>query len=211
MRHIVGVKAFSNVWSKMGEESKGDEVDEILQGNLVLELGCGHGDYTLALAARYPEKNFIGIDRKGDRIHKGAEKALSADIKNVAFIQDKIDNIEEYFKTDSVEEIWLTFPDPYIKPSKFKQRLCSERYLPIYRKILKSRGLVHLKTDNEQLFEFALEMFDSEQWKILKMERDLHGEGEILAGDELREITTFYEKKYMAKGMKIFYLKVEMV
>ncbi|MBI4231770.1 tRNA (guanosine(46)-N7)-methyltransferase TrmB [Candidatus Peregrinibacteria bacterium] len=207
LKHISGVKDFANVWSKMGVESKGADVDRVLSGELVLELGCGHGDYTLALAGKYPEKSFVGVDRKGDRIYKGAGKALEEGTHNVAFIQDKIDNLAEYFGGGSVGEIWLTFPDPYVKPSKFKQRLCSERYLPIYRSILRSGGLVHLKTDNEKLFEFAMEMFGTEGWEILQTERDLHGEKAPIL-DEAREIRTFYENKYMARGMKIFYLKV---
>lgn len=171
---------------------------------LVLELGCGEGIYAQELSAAYPDKNFIGIDKKGERIWKGAKKALEAERENCVFLKILIEKLEEYFEENEVGEIWVTFPDPFPKPCKAGKRLTSERFLKLYEKILKKDGLLHLKTDHLGLFEFSLEEAEKSGFEILEEIRDVHGKSQV---PELLQIKTYYEKKFMAEGKPIYYSK----
>lgn len=184
---------------------------------LILELGCGEGFYTLALAEKFPGENFIGIDKKGDRIWRGAKKALASEmrtgkleevgeenLKNVLFIQTQIEKLADTFDENSVDEIWITFPDPQPKPSHAEQRLVSKRFLKIYEKVCKPGAVIHLKTDNLAFFEFALETIQEAGCEILGEVRDVHDRKPV---PELLQILTNYEKKFMAMGVPINYLK----
>lgn len=171
---------------------------------LVLELACGHGQYTLEMAAKFPERNFIGVDKKGDRIWNGSVNASERGLKNAAFIRTMIENLGDFFDDGEIEEIWITFPDPFSKPCKHKKRLTSARHLDVYKRILKKGGVMHLKTDNLKFFEYSLETVKEYGCEIFEEVWDVHGgnEGPSL----LREILTFYEKKFMDKG-PIYYMR----
>ena len=178
----------------------------------MLELACGHGHYTLALADQYKDKNFIGVDKKGDRIWNGAKTALDRGYSNVAFVRCLIEKLGQYFDKDEVDEIWITFPDPFSKPSKAGKRLTSPRFMEIYRKILKDGGLVHFKSDDEPLFRYSMDIVQAEKALIEEVIEDLHDQNCIAdrehgGFDPLRDICTFYEKKFIDKGKEIFYFR----
>ncbi len=171
---------------------------------IILELGCGKGEYTIGLAERFPQVNFIGIDIKGERIWTGAKKAYLEKIPNVAFIRTRIEFINSFFGQDEVDEIWLTFPDPQLKKQRNKKRLTTARFLTLYRKFLKDNGIIHLKTDSPILFEYTLELARLNQLTIEHETNDLYGDEnpELVYG-----IKTFYEKQFIVEGFKIHYLK----
>ena len=170
---------------------------------ITLELACGKGEYTLELARKYPERNFIGIERKGNRLWKGARIALDNSLENVAFFRLDVELIGEVFEEKSINEIWITFPDPYPKTKQAKKRMTSPDYLQMYRRILKNGGLVHLKTDNNILFDSTLKAVDSEGMEIVDRVNDVHGEAQD--GIELT-IKTQYEKRYLESDVRIKYL-----
>ena len=171
---------------------------------IILELGCGKGEYTIGLAERFPEINFIGLDIKGARIWTGARKAYLERIPNVAFIRTRIEFVESFFGPDEVSEIWLTFPDPQLKKRRNKKRLTAARYLNSYRKFLKDEGLIHLKTDNPVLYGYTLELA---RYNGLRVE---HATEDLYRSDNpglVYSIQTFYEKQFIADGLKIHYLQ----
>lgn len=171
---------------------------------ITLELACGKGEYTLALAHRFPDRNFIGIDRKGERIWKGARMALEQNLKNVIFLRIDVENIIDIFGENETSEIWITFPDPYPKQGKALKRLTSPRLLNIYRKILELNGAIHLKTDDDDLFNYTLKAINAEDCSIYKSTRDLHAEP---ISDELLALKTTYEKRHLEAGKTIKYLR----
>jgi tRNA (guanine-N7-)-methyltransferase len=169
---------------------------------IVLELGCGYGEYTNGLAALNPDKNYIGVDVKGERIWAGASAAESLSLQNVAFLQTEIYNLPEFFAQNEVGEIWITFPDPQLE--KPRKRLTNKIYIEIYKQILKAFGLVHLKTDSDMLFDYTLETIQELGIKNLYFTKDLYN-------SELKivhhGIQTGFEKKYLTRGIKIKYLQ----
>ena len=174
---------------------------------IVLEVGCGQGDYTLALARSFPEKNFVGMDMKGARLWHGAKQSFEEKLPNVAFLRGRAEDLTHYFKPDEVSEIWVPFPDPRPRKSEWCKRLISMRFLALYQSVLKPDGVVHLKTDHFGFFEYALEILKAEKWKVQKEIRDLYAIR--LSLDEeffIKGIQTFYEKKYLTEGMPIYYL-----
>jgi tRNA (guanine-N7-)-methyltransferase len=172
---------------------------------IVLELACGGGEYTVGMATRYPETNFIGMDIKGARIWKGAKTALAEGITNAAFLRTRIEQIGHFFDTNEVQEIWITFPDPFLRNSKAKHRLTSPRFLKEYRKILQPGGIIHLKTDEPLLYEYTLEVLTQEpDFKLLYSDDDIYAKP--LPYPEL-EIRTFYENMHLAEGKKIKYVR----
>jgi tRNA (guanine-N7-)-methyltransferase len=190
--------------------------DDDLKGNwstvfnnenpLVLELGCGGGEYTVALAKDYPDKNFIGIDIKGARIWKGAKAALDEGLNNVRFLRTKVDFITKFFKKNEVNEIWLTFSDP--QPKKPKKRLTSKLFTERYLDFLKINGVIHLKTDSDLLYNFTLEEIKSNNFKLLKNITNVYKES-YEKSQELKKnlfIKTFYEKKWLDLEKTIKYL-----
>ena len=173
---------------------------------ITLEAGCGRGEYTVGLAAVYPERNFIGADIKGARIWKGSDTAESKGYKNVAFLRAIIQNLNDFFAPNELNEIWITFPDPRPKDGDEKLRLTSPRYLDMYREILQPNGKIHLKTDSILLFEYTLELLQSGQIKgveELVFTRDLYNDDML---NLHHGIQTTYEKMFMNKGFKINYL-----
>lgn len=168
---------------------------------IVLELGCGKGEYTVGLAQRFAGSNFIGIDIKGARMWKGATKARDNDMDNVAFIRTHIELIEHFFAPGEVDEIWITFPDPQMK--KTRKRLTSTRFMELYRKILKADGLIHLKTDSPFLYTYTREMVTLNNLKRVNDTDDLYHSGQA---SDILSIRTFYEQQWLDRGLTIKYL-----
>jgi tRNA (guanine-N7-)-methyltransferase len=175
---------------------------------LVLELGCGRGEYTIGLARHFPDKNFIGVDIKGDRIFKGIKAAEEEGLDNVAFLRIMIQELDKHFAEKEVSEIWVTFPDPRPKKRDAKRRLTSERFLKMYYRILKDRGLFHLKTDARDLFDFTLEEIEKFPKENLIHTFDLY---QSPYRDDHFEIKTRYEEKFMAEGFTINYLRFNII
>ncbi len=197
------IKTFPNVLI-FPEKSSGRWKEHFDNNNpLVLELACGKGEYTLELARRFPEKNFIGIDIKGNRIWKGAKTALDEKIPNVAFLRIQIDHIDQFFAPAEVSEIWITFPDPFLRKSKAKKRLTHLRFLHLYQKILQPGALIHLKTDSPELYFFTKEIIAENNCHLHRDVPNVYAtEPEPLLG-----IKTFYEKMHLEDGRIIRYLE----
>lgn len=170
---------------------------------LVLELGCGKGEYTVGLARKYPSKNFIGIDIKGARIWRGAKTAIEEGLENVGFLRTRIEQISSFFAENEVSEIWITFPDPQEKKIRAKKRLTSSRFLPKYKKFLKPNGLIHLKTDNSILYDYSYRLCLYNQLNIVKSSSNLY---DTETDQNLLSIQTFYESQFLAQGIPIKYL-----
>ena len=168
---------------------------------IVLELGCGKGEYTVGLGQLFPEKNFIGIDIKGARMWTGAKQSVEEGMTNVAFLRTNIELIAEFFAPGEVSEIWITFPDPQMK--KVNKRLTSTRFLGLYRKILKDGGLVHLKSDSPFLYTYTDAMVKLNGFDVVVNTDDLYHSG---LADDILEIRTFYERQWLARGLTIKYI-----
>lgn len=167
---------------------------------VTLEIGCGRGEYTYALAQQNPDKNFLGIDTKGDRLWKGALQAYESGLHNAGFLRIRVENILDYFEQGEISEIWITFPDPFPKASKENQRLVAPFFLDKYRKLLNKSGIIHLKTDNTGLFEFAMETFTEQNCQILHYSDDLHGQKNGKVPSEAYLTKTKYEEKFMGES-----------
>jgi len=171
---------------------------------LVVELACGRGEYSLDLARRYPHKNFIGVDIKGARIWKGATIALSEKLTNVAFLRTRIEQLELFFDSGEIDEIWITFPDPFKRDSQENRRLTAPIFLEKYQQLLNSGGIVHLKTDSDLLFEYSKESIENFSGaKLLKVSDNIYN-GELPQQD--LDILTYYEKQHLANKRTIKYL-----
>lgn len=168
---------------------------------IVLELGCGKGEYTIALAKEYPNLNVIGIDIKGARIWKGAKYSVENNVKNVAFLRTKIENIANFFGENEISEIWIPFPDP--QPKKPKKRLTSSFFLGIYQKITKNNGKIHLKTDSYELHFYTKELLNKNKISPIESYTDIYSEN---IDSVLTKVQTFYEKMFLEEGKKITYL-----
>ncbi len=173
---------------------------------IVLELGCGKGEYTVGMAELFPEKNFLGVDIKGARMWKGATDSKNKGITNVAFLRTRIELIEAFFGEDEISEIWITFPDPQLKKARVKKRLPGSIFLNKYRNFLVQNGIVHLKTDNEVLYEYTLSVAKHNKLNILKSTNDLYSE----TIDNTLSIQTYYESQFRAQGIPIKYLKFQL-
>lgn len=207
LRRFAEVETFSNVLQlDAGKPFKGRWAAEFFKNDnsVVLELACGKGEYTVNLARMFPNKNFIGIDYKGNRIWRGAKTAIEEGVPNVAFLRIQIENLLDYFAPGEIDEIWITFPDPQPQLSREKKRLTSPRFLDKYAIILKPGGFVNLKTDNDGLHAYTAE-------KIDELKLNLHAKTEDLYNseyaDEVLSIKTYYEKKYLQHNKNINYLK----
>lgn len=175
---------------------------------IILELGCGKGEYTIGLARKYPEKNFLGVDIKGSRMFVGAQQAQDENLNNVGFLRTRIEFIHAFFAKNEIDEIWLTFSDP--QPNKPKKRLSYKRYIDMYREFLKPNGIVHLKTDSDLLYESTLEEIAEHGYQIIQNTSDLYGTliHELdKETQDILQIRTHYETLFSAKGFKIKYLK----
>jgi len=171
---------------------------------IIVELACGKGEYTVGLAKRYPDKNFIGIDIKGARIWQGLVNAKEQSLNNVAFIRTRIDQIGFYFDKEELDEIWITFPDPQPRRIKEKKRLTSHQFLARYKTLLKENHIIHLKTDNIIFYDFTMDVIKEGKHHLLYENEDIYG-SEL--DNEVTQIQTFYEKIWLANGVKIKYLE----
>jgi len=206
------MKSFSNVIEpgqaemKAGSYSLKGRWKEDFFGNnnpITLELGCGKGEYTTGLASKYPARNHIGIDIKGARIWRGAKTAIENKIPNVLFLRTRIEFINSFFAENEIDEIWITFPDPFPKPVDSGKRLTSPQFLNSYRNILCDGGIVHLKTDNSDLYRYSQGIVVSNNLVILSDTDDLYGCG---IDNEILTIRTHYENLFLKDGIKINYL-----
>jgi tRNA (guanine-N7-)-methyltransferase len=172
---------------------------------LVLELGCGKGEYSVALAQKYPNKNFIGIDIKGARFWRGAKTAIEEKIPNVAFLRTQIELIDYAFAQNEVDEIWITFPDPQIKYKRTKHRMTNAQFLERYKKILKPEGVVNLKTDSEFMHGYTLGLLHGAGHDVLYANHNVYKqEG---SPEEVTSIQTFYESQYLEQNKPITYIR----
>ena len=190
-------------------EMKGNWAKTYFNNNnpVTLELACGRGEYTLELARRYPHKNFIGVDVKGARIWQGAHIALAEKLTNVCFLRTKIEQIDLFFAPNEVSEIWITFPDPFLRESKANRRLTALPFLNRYRNILQKKGLLHLKTDNSSLYEFSLEVLNEDEHCLILYHKDDIYASELFIPE--LDIKTYYEKMHLANGLKIKYIQFQ--
>jgi tRNA (guanine-N7-)-methyltransferase len=171
---------------------------------ITLEMGCGKGEYTVGLAARYPERNFIGLDIKGERMHRGSVLAEEQGLTNVGFLRTQGETLLEHFAPGELDEIWITFPDPRPRLGDTKRRLTAPRFQELYRQVLRPGGLVHLKTDSELLFDYTLELLQEQQAPNLVFTKDLYQTTGLLP--HAYDIQTTYERKYREQGVPIKYL-----
>jgi len=175
---------------------------------IVLELGCGKGEYTIELAKRNLDKNYIGIDIKGNRIWKGATISKKQNLTNVRFLRTQIEFLDKCFTNEEVSEIWITFPDPHIKYRRRKKRLVSPIMLDLYKKVIIKNALIHLKTDSEFLHGYTLGLLENTNVEILKSSHDLYSNK--IDNDELN-IKTFYESMFLTKNKSITYLCFKLI
>ena len=207
-------ETFSNVFQPTREEVVGNEFplrgkwnSEFFKNDnpIVLELGCGKGEYSVGLAERFPEKNFIGIDIKGARFWRGAKTAVETGMNNVAFVRTQIELINHIFAENEVSEIWITFPDPQIKYKRTKHRMTNAEFLERYKKILKPSGLMHLKTDSEFMHGYTLGLLHGLGHEVIYANHNIYkNEG---APAEVTGIQTFYESQYLEVNKPITYIK----
>ncbi len=203
-KRFAELSAFPNVFQNP-EDMKGKWKKVYFKNNypITLELACGKGEYTICLAKRFPQRNFVGVDIKGDRLWIGARTALEQKLKNVAFLRIHIEHLADFFDENEVEEIWITFPDPFPRKSKANKRLTSPRFLNVYRQILSPGGLIHLKTDETTLYNYTLETLKAEGGTLHKKIEALNHN---VVNDELLKIRTTYERKHLEKGRTIRYV-----
>jgi tRNA (guanine-N7-)-methyltransferase len=175
---------------------------------IVLELGCGRGEYTVGLAARYPNKNYIGIDIKGARMWAGAKQAELAGMQNVAFLRTNIELLTHFFAPNEVAEIWITFPDPQMK--KATKRLTSTYFMQRYAQLLQPNGLIHLKTDSPFLYTYTQAMVQENNYPLLVDTNDLYAAVPTADIDEARSLQTHYEHQWLDRGLTIKYLRWEL-
>lgn len=170
---------------------------------IVVELGCGHGDYTIEMARQLPERNYVGVDIKGPRMWTGIETSLNEGFDHVAFARTDIKRLDQFFAPEEVGEIWITFPDPHPKPCRWKKRLSSAWFLSVYQRVLKPGGVIHLKTDDDDLYYFTFDTIAALDLPIQKRVDDVDAQG---SGDPLLAIQTFYEAGHRAAGRTIHYV-----
>ena len=214
--HFAENKSFENLFQftypeiMKGFEFKGKWNQGLFKNEnpIIIEVGCGKGEYTIGQARMFPDKNFIGLDIKGARLWRGCKISNDEGMKNVAFIRSKIELSEYYFDKNEVDEIWITFPDPQPKEFKAKKRLISPRFLELYRNYLQPEGIIHLKTDNTPLFDYTLKLIKEEKHHLIYETRDLYNARDYSGVANLFQ--TFYERQFLEQGMKINYLKFKL-
>ena len=198
----------------MDGEMKGKWASEVFKNDnpITLELGCGKGEYTVGLARKYPDRNFVGVDIKGHRFWRGAKTAKEESLLNVAFLRTRIEFIDKYFDAEEVSEIWLTFSDPQPKDEKGTKRITSSVYIERYKKILKPGSLINVKTDSVLLYDLSKEGYLDSGYTIKLDSQDVYGDLVHRVPQDLREaleIITYYEKRWLAEGKKIHFIQLE--
>jgi tRNA (guanine-N7-)-methyltransferase len=204
LQRFADIKTFANVL-EYPEHMPGKWHHFFKNGNpVILELACGRGEYTIGLAKLFARQNFIGVDVKGNRMYIGAKKALTENLHNAGFLRTQIERIAEFFAPGEVDEIWITFPDPQLRISKAKKRLTHPRFLRLYQQFLKPSGIIHLKTDSPDLYEFTKKVIELYELNIVEDHADVYSQPN--AREELK-IKTHYESLDIAKSNAIHYLK----
>jgi tRNA (guanine-N7-)-methyltransferase len=204
LQRFAEIKTFHNVL-EYPENVSGRWKEYFKNDNpIVLELACGKGEYAVSLAQLYKNRNYVGVDLKGNRLWVGAKKALNGNLGNVAFLRTQIERIDEFFKKGEVAEIWITFPDPQLRISKAKKRLTHPRFLRLYKNILAVNGVIHLKTDSPDLYNFTKTVIEVFECNVLQDIDDVYAEEGIPV--ELK-IKTYYESLDIAKSQRIHYLQ----
>jgi tRNA (guanine-N7-)-methyltransferase len=207
LRRFAEIDTFSNVFQlEAGKPLKGKWTSDFFKNDnpVVLELACGKGEYTVSLGQLFPQKNFVGVDYKGNRIWRGAKTALEDGVNNVGFLRIQIETILDYFDEGEIDEIWITFPDPQPQLSREKKRLTSPRFLEKYKQLLKPGGAINLKTDNDGFYAYTVKKIAEHSLNLHINTQDLyHSEH----ADEVLSIKTYYEKKYLQDNKNINYLK----
>ncbi len=205
LKKFAELETFSNFFRYFNIGKGGGWIREYFGNDrpVTLELCCGKGDLSLELARIFPERNVVGIDRKGDRLWSGASRAAELNITNVAFLQTDIEILGDLIDEQQAEEIWITFPDPLPKRKQSKHRILGPKFLRIFRRLLRPGGLVHLKTDAGDFLDSTLESLGNEKVDIRIIKRDIYSES---LADPLLEIKTDFERKHLAKGRMIHYL-----
>ena len=204
------VQPFRQDLTEGGFELKGKWRSDVFKNEnpIVLELGCGKGEYTVALAKKFPDQNFIGIDIKGARFWRGAKTALEEGILNAAFLRIQIELVEYAFDIEEVDEIWITFPDPQIKYKRTKHRMTNPHFLQRYKKILKPDGIIHLKTDSEFMHGYTLGLLQGEGHEIIYANHDVYkNEG---SPEEVTDIQNFYEEQYLEQNKPNTYIRFKL-
>ncbi|MEO5650624.1 MAG: tRNA (guanosine(46)-N7)-methyltransferase TrmB [Ginsengibacter sp.] len=203
LKRFAEIKKFANVLEY--PENMNGKWHAFFKNNnpIILELACGKGEYATGLAQLYPEKNFIGVDIKGNRLWVGAKFSLDQQLHNVAFLRTQIGKINQYFNAGEIDEIWITFPDPQLRISKAKKRLTHPRFLRLYQQILNASGKIHLKTDSPDLYHFTKTIIERYGLTIITDNADVHKQENI---DAELKIKTHYESLDIAKSETIFYL-----
>ena len=198
------METFTNVFQPPYEPMAGQWREKYFHNNnpIVVELGCGRGEYTVGLAERYPDNNFIGVDIKGARMWAGAKQAIEKGLNNVAFLRTQIEFITEFFSAGEIDEIWITFCDPQMK--KATKRLTSTYFMQRYHKIMKPSGLIHLKTDSPFLYTYTTEMLKLNPYPVLANTDDLYA-GNLYP--DARALQTHYEKQWLDRGLSIKYIE----
>lgn len=207
LRKFAEIATFKNVLQlDEGKEYKGGWAKNFFNNNapIILELACGKGEYTVNLARMFPDKNFLGIDYKGNRIWRGAKTALEEGIENVGFLRIQIETILDYFQKGEIEEIWITFPDPQPQESREKKRLTNPKFLEKYKTLLKEGGVMHLKTDSDGFYAYTLEQINTLKLHKVKETADLYKSDLV---DDVLSIKTYYERKYLADDKNINYVQ----
>ncbi len=222
LRRFADNEKFDNVLQPTTEDLlkktwalKGEWHKEIFENEnpITLEIACGKGEYTLALARRYPERNFIGIDIKGARLWRGAKTALEEKLNNVVFLRTRLEFILSCFAENEVSQIWITFPDPQKHLSRAKKRLTHPQFLERFRTILKPTGTINLKTDSSFLYDYTMDVVLSENLKVIHQTIDVYGLGKDKFPNELNELMetkTFYESRWLDEGKKIKFIEFEL-
>ena len=204
LQRFADIKTFANVL-EYPENMQGKWAGFFKNKNpIILELACGRGEYTIGLAKLFPQQNFIGVDVKGNRMYIGAKKCLAQEISNTAFLRTQIEKLATYFADGEVDEIWITFPDPQLRISKAKKRLTHPRFLRLYQQVLKPTGVIHLKTDSPDLYNFTKKVIKLYGLNIVDDCNDVYKQAAI--NEELK-IKTHYESLDIAQSNKIHYLK----
>ncbi|MFD1629609.1 tRNA (guanosine(46)-N7)-methyltransferase TrmB [Pseudopedobacter beijingensis] len=207
LQRFAEIGTFKNVVQlDEGKPYKGKWREEFFKNDkpLILELACGKGEYSVNLGRKYPEKNFLGIDYKGNRIWVGAKMALDEGLDNVGFLRIQIQNILDYFNEGEVDEIWITFPDPQPQSPLERKRLTNPTFLEKYKTVLKAPGIMHLKTDNDGFFEYTMEKVSEGKYPVQDHSVDVY---KTHPNDEILSIKTHYERIYLQKGKNINYVR----